>query len=285
MSGDTDLRLPDFLIIGAQKSGTTWLRELLRLHPDVFLPPKEVHFFNQPENYAKGPPWYARHFEEAGERQIVGEKTPNYLYLPDRDDVPDGARRIHDLLPEARLIAILRDPVQRAISALNHVVYRGEVSPLHSADALIAGRKRHLVEWPLIGMGMYHRQLSAFFDCYGREQVRVLFFEDDVVGRPVPTLDSVCDFIGVPRRSFDEGRPDAGANRLRRSKLGLIIRYYLPALDEPTHRLTWRFPRYYPRVSDSVRRELYELFEPHNEKLFELLGRRPSSGWRFTPET
>lgn len=277
-------RLPDFLIIGAQKCGTTWLRELLREHPDLFLPPNEVQFFNQEKNYARGVGWYADHFADAAPGQLVGEKTPNYLYLPDRLDIPDGVRRLYDLLPRAKLIAILRDPVERAISALNHVVYRGEVSPLHSADALLVGRKRHLARWPLIEMGMYHRQLQAFLDVYGREQLQVLFFEDDLKENPQSTIDAVCDFLGVERHTFPEDRLEQRVNRLRKSKLSLAVRYYLPALHEPMHRLTWRFPRYYPDVSDAARRELHELFAPHNEQLFELLGRRPSGGWTHRPE-
>lgn len=272
-------RLPDFLVIGAQKAGTTWLRELLRTHPDVFMPPKELHFFDHPENFARGIEWYAEHFRDAGEGQVVGEKTPNYLYLPERPGMDDGARRLHDALPEARLIAILRDPVKRALSALNHAVYRGEVSPLHSADALLT-RKRHLVAWPVIEMGLYHGQLKAYFDLYGRGNVLVFFFEDDVVERPLDTIDTVCDFIGVPRGRCDASRLDQRVNRLRRSRTGLALEYYIPVFHDLIHRLTWRLPKYYPDVSDRVKEELYRYFEPHNEVLFELLGRRPASGWR-----
>lgn len=271
-------------MIGAQKAGTTWLREHLRTHQGIFMPPKELHFFDWPDRYAKGPRWYASHFEAAGEDQVAGEKTPNYLFLPDHPDVPEGAARVHDLLPDARLIVLLRDPVKRALSALNHVVFRGQVSPLHSVHDLLCGSRRDAVPWPIVQMGKYDGQLAAYLELYDRSQVLVLFFQDDVVDQPDATLDKVADFLDVDRGGFARERLTRPVNRPRPSRLSLTVKYYVPALYRPTLRLTWRFPAYYPQLSETAREELYRMYEPHNERLFDLVGRRPASGWQFVPK-
>ena len=99
---------PNFLVIGAQRAGTTWLYECLREHPEIFLPEtKELHYFDL--NHEKGDEWYFRHFEGASEKAI-GEITPNYYQYP------GAIEKAHVLLPEAKFIFILREPKARAIS-------------------------------------------------------------------------------------------------------------------------------------------------------------------------
>lgn len=275
-------RLPDFLIIGAQKSGTTWLKEQLRAHSEVYMPHEEVHYFDRVDHYLYGPEWYAQHFDQAADRHLVGEKTPEYLYLSERADIPEGPRRVHDLLPNARLIVVFRDPVVRALSAVNHLINKHHIAPIHSVDSLLVGRKRRLLPWPVIEMGMYHRQLVPFLELYGPEAVLTLFYEDDVVAEPEATLHRVCDFLGIGREIHDDEvrkRP----NRPRQSRVGLVVDHYVPVLSGIARGQEWRFPKYYPRLSDAASRKFHQLYEPHNERLFELLGRRPASGWRFVP--
>jgi hypothetical protein len=109
----TAARWPDFLVLGTQKGGTTTLHHLLRQHPDVFLPSvKEVHFFSL--HYGKGAAWYGEHFRGAQPQQRCGEITPYYLFHP------EAPGRIHQLLPKARLIILLRDPVERLLSQYFH---------------------------------------------------------------------------------------------------------------------------------------------------------------------
>jgi hypothetical protein len=101
-------RLPDFVIIGATKSATTWLSSNLSAHPRVFLPSPELHYFSR--HYDKGEEWYRSHFADARDGQLIGEKSASYL--------PDAQtpHRLHRLLPKARLIAQLRNPIERAYS-------------------------------------------------------------------------------------------------------------------------------------------------------------------------
>jgi len=276
-------RLPDFLIIGAQKSGTTWLKEQLRAHSEVYMPPKEVHYFDRVDHYTFGPEWYARHFEHGADRHLVGEKTPEYLYLSERADIPEGPRRVHDLLPNARLIAVLRDPVVRALSAINHLINKHHIAPIHSVDSLLLGRKRRVLPWPVIEMGMYHRQLAPFLELYGPEAILTLFYEDDVIEAPEATLNRVCDFLGIGRE-MHEGEIRKRPNRPRQSRVGLVVDHYVPVLSDLARGQEWRFAKYYPRLGEAARRKFHALYEPHNERLFELLGRRPASGWRFVPD-
>lgn len=103
--------LPNFLIIGAQKSATTFLLRCLREHPDVFVPSGEIPFFEDPD-YSQGDiESFARLFARGCHKKAVGLKRPNYLHKP---ECPE---RIHRHIPSARLIVILRDPIERAISA------------------------------------------------------------------------------------------------------------------------------------------------------------------------
>src|SRR5262245_20093922 len=114
-----DLPLPTFLIIGAQKSATRWLRLNLGLHLDVYTQPREVEFFNSADRFDDlGVEWYRAQFDGWRGEPFVGEATPGYMFW--RHGAQTVADRIRRVVPEVRLIAILRNPVDRAQSALVH---------------------------------------------------------------------------------------------------------------------------------------------------------------------
>ena len=136
--------LPNFLIVGCQKAGTTWLANRIRQHPDIFLCDHEIHFFDKDYNYGKGIGWYREHFAGAGGAKAVGERTPDYFWtngLRTEGHLPEVHRNIGEVLPEAKLVVILRDPVERAISAANHVISSGRISPFHNLDSLLIGER------------------------------------------------------------------------------------------------------------------------------------------------
>ncbi len=131
------MRLPNFIIVGAMKSGTSTLRDLLTLRDDVFLPPGEVHFFSDDEKYARGMDWYASLFATAQTAVAVGEKTPTYSYLP------ECAVRIHQHLPDVKLVWLFRDPVARTYSHYWHSVKNGsERLSFHAAIETESDRVR-----------------------------------------------------------------------------------------------------------------------------------------------
>ena len=106
-------RLPDFLGLGVQKGGTTTLQRLLEQHPGAFLPDaKELHYFSL--HFAQGEAWYRAQFAAARSDQRCGEITPYYVFHPQAPD------RVQALLPQAHLIVLLRDPVERVLSQYFH---------------------------------------------------------------------------------------------------------------------------------------------------------------------
>lgn len=180
------LSLPDALGIGVQKGGTTTLHHLLQAHPEVYLPAcKEVHFFSK--HYAAGPAWYARHFAEAPAHCRRIEITPYYVFHP---MVPE---RVRALLPRVRLILLLRDPVERALSQLFHSRRLGfetlpaeqalaaECERLAGADAVLAqpdGLHQSHQEHSYLSRSRYELQLPRWRAAFAPEQLLVLRSED-----------------------------------------------------------------------------------------------------------
>jgi hypothetical protein len=211
MSFTTTGRLPDFLVIGAPKAGTTALHAALSHHPKLFLSPvKEPKYYmcgDSPPPAYRGPgdahssqewiwqrPRYQELFSPAPPDALCGESTPFYLYNR------DARRRIAADLPDVRLIAVLRDPVDRLYSNWMHLWADG-LEPC--ADVVEAcEREEDRVEsgwapfWHYRGVGMYGRQLADLFEHVAREQVLVLRYRD-LVEQPDRTLDEVCRFLGV----------------------------------------------------------------------------------------
>jgi len=282
--------LPDYLLIGAQKCGTTWLAAMLSQHPEVFTPEtKELHFFDRAARWARGPEWYASCFEGAEGAAAVGEATPNYLGVacaPPEDAVraferagctlrfeeyedapPDVVERIHALLPELRLIAMLRSPVDRAISSFYHHVRMRRIAPTRRIlDA--AG------EWGILSIGFYHVHLQRWLARYARERLLVLLYEEDVQGDKEATLRRVFEHLGV-----DPGFAPAEAERRfneRSSDPWMFARYYSPSLARlafravpALHGLPW--PRL--RVTPEERAVLADAYAGEIARLEELLGR------------
>ena len=122
------LPLPTFLVIGAQKCGTRWLRVNLGAHPEIFTVPHEVKYFNHTKRVSSlGSDWYRAQFAGWSGEPVAGEATPGYLIWRHRPG--DVAARIKATLPDARLIAVLRNPIERAYSALLHHKRRGRIHP------------------------------------------------------------------------------------------------------------------------------------------------------------
>lgn len=208
---------PDFLIIGAEKAGTTWLYDVLRSHPDVFLPDtKELHFFNRLDsngrglsNYeTKGPAWYERQFADARPDQLLGEATP--LYLCD----PAAPGRIQQALPKTRFIVLLRNPVSRTWSHFRMARAKG-----HLADDLDCAIRRR--DPNILGRGLYAQQLDLWMSLFPRDRFLIRFFEDLAVD-PQLVLSDVSAWLGissVPLLSADPQKPRNPATGYRSAAL------------------------------------------------------------------
>jgi hypothetical protein len=186
-------RLPDFLLIGAPKAGTSALHAALALHPDLYLSPvKEPKYYmcgDSPPPAYKGPgdahssqEWvwqrarYRQLFAEAPDGALCGESTPFYLYNR------DARRRIATDLPGAKLIAVLRDPVDRAYSNWMHLWADGLEPCSDIVEACRREQKRiddgWAPFWHYQALGMYGRQLADLYDQFPREQVLLLRYRD-----------------------------------------------------------------------------------------------------------
>jgi hypothetical protein len=204
------MALPDFLIAGVPKAGTTALHAALSRHPGLYLSPvKEPKFFltDGPPPTKGGPGdaltyrehvWqrdrYEALFDAAPPGAPRGEATPLYLYDP------AAMRRIHDLIPDVRLIVIIRDPVERAHSNWAHLWSAG-LEPVGDFVAACAEEERRIAAgwapfWHYAGLGRYGEQLQRAFALFPREQLLVLRYRR-LIDEPVAALDLICSFLGV----------------------------------------------------------------------------------------
>ena len=240
---------PDFLLIGAQRSGTTSLYRYLAAHPAI-APPlrKEIHYFTL--HHERGEAWYRAHFPMARHRRRTFEATPYYLFHP------AASTRAAASVPDAQIVVALRDPVTRAFSQWQHNASRGLEhlgfeAALDAEDDRLAGEAQRLLTdatyrsdthrlWSYTARGEYAGQLQRWLAHYPRERLLVLRSED-LYAEPGPTYARVLGFLGLP----------------------------VVALDD--------YPRYTRRgstaqMTDSARQRLSDHFRPHNRRLAELLG-------------
>jgi hypothetical protein len=256
--------LPSYLIIGAQRAGTTSLHRYLVQHPAVrtMLRTKGVHFFDT--GYARGMAWYASRFptrvygwyvrRRHGTELITGEASPYYLFHP---HVP---YRVAEHLPDVKLIALVRDPVVRAYSHYQHEVARGyerlsfeeaiDAEPLRLADELERMRREPLYNsfahqhHSYLARGRYADQLDVWWSLFPREQVLVVSSER-FFAEPDRTFALVLDFLGLP--AF---HPDAYEKH--------------NAYD-------------YRRMGEPIRQRLADYYREPNQHLYEALG--DDLGW------
>ena len=247
---------PSFLVIGAQKSGTTSLFDQLARHPDVRAPLwKEPRFFDRA--YYKGLGWYLSHFPERdGGAWQTGEATTGYLFHP------RAAARVRATLPGVKVVAVLRNPIDRAVSHHAHERRKGsETRPIAEAFAadprVVPAEERRMLADPTfesrrhrsesyLSRGVYAPQLARYLTHLGRERVLVLEFAR-LFAEPAASLRGLTDFLGLsPLEGVD-----------------------LPKLNVGR----------YDRDAGFDREALRRFFAPHNEALSELLG-RDFTGWR-----
>jgi hypothetical protein len=201
----SELRLPDFVVIGAQKAGTTSLHAALAQHPQVFLPTtKELHYFSS--GFDQPLASYGAHFGPAKAEQVCGEATPYYLFHP------AAPQRLAACLPKARLIVLLRDPVARSLSHYFHAIRRGnETLPLEAALAaeperlagaeavlqLPGGAHRAHQTQSYLARSRYDQQLPRFAAWQQAGRLLILRSED-LFNQATATLARVLAFLGLP---------------------------------------------------------------------------------------
>jgi hypothetical protein len=290
------MRRPDFFIVGAPKCGTTALYDYLSQHPDVFVPPtKEIHFFGRDlysPTYLRDGEKYLSLFAGARDEKRVGEASVWYLYSK------QSAREIKEFSPEARIIIMLRNPVDMIYSLHSQRLYIGTEDIEDFAEALRAEpeRKRglRLPQNPYLIEGLFYRevgkytdQVQRYLDVFGRERVKVIVY-DDFKSDTARIYGEACEFLEV-----DSGfRPDiriVNPNKRVRSKAvralldnppPLLRTLGKPLTTRPfRHRFLKRLRRLNtnfvarPPLPAELRRELQSEFAPDVERLSRLLER------------
>lgn len=271
----------DFLIIGAQKAGSTWLSETLRSHPGVSVPKEEIHFFSTDENYEKGRRWYHSRFQQRPAPVLYGEKTPEYLTViptANRRTSTETSYRILSYNKEMRLLAVLREPVSRLRSAINHMYRTRRIAPWISAHDLLLGDHRASgEEFSLLQNGQYYENLAEYYRLFPKCQIKVLFFERDIVEKPNETLADVCSFLGIEFRSSYFPTLTVKKNEYQMSLPAMTLNYLFPALRPLSNRLNHFFPAYRVRMDAETTAFLRQFYQPSNERLAQLIGRLPDS--------
>jgi len=268
-------RLPTFLLVGAPKAGSTSLAAHLSAHPQVFVAPeKEVHFFDH--HWERGRDWYRSRFAGAAVPGIaaVGEASPTYL------GHPDAHHRIAETLPDARLVAILRHPVDRAYSTYwwRHA-FESRSFEQAAREQMSTGK---MVGY--IGESRYVHHLRRLAERFPRERIHVLLL-DDLRRDPNPTFAAICRFLGVDDtvQPTDLGAVHNPAFRFRSKRVlnGMLrMRAWrrAPRLAAAVDRLN-RAPLQYEPLDAGLRAELCAWFEPDNAALAEWLGRELPASW------
>lgn len=267
------MRRPDFIIAGTQKAGTTWLRDNLYRHPKVSGCRDQIHFFDR--HFEKGLSWYSEHFRRFSDEILVGEKTTEYFEPLAASRV---SSRIASTCPGAKVVIILRDPVERALSALKHMVISGqEPLPKDPNYTLFADASRPPEERNgYIERGFYASQIGEFCARLADEQILILIFEEDIVEQPWNGLRRTCEFLGVdPAAASVDERP---INARRLSEYG--IRMMRACRGIPYARsLIWRIDqvtpldRWSPAITAETIEQLDEMFSSEKRAIYELIGR------------
>lgn len=301
--------LPNFLIIGVGKSGTSSLYHYLNRHPKVYMSPvkepnffalegESLSFFGGPEAQETINSWsvtdletYRKLFDGVSDETAIGEASVLYLYSP------DAPRNIRRHIPEARLIAILRNPVDRAFSAYMQLrrdgwePYTDFARALREEEARIKANRQWL--WHYKRAGFYYPQLMRYYETFDPDQIKVCLYEDLMVD-PEGLLRDLFEFIGVGRTLADERLAKAATARynasgIPRSKtlydflnypnpLKTILKPFVPRGLRQTakERLSYRNLAK-PQLPPEVRQDLAALYREDILKLQELIGRDLSS--------
>ncbi len=247
------LNKPLVITIGAMKCGTSSLHEYMRLHPEVFMSrKKETDYFKTPKPPAGGKHWYRAMM--AGPGNVVGESSPNYTKRALFPGVPE---RMHAAVPEAKLIYILRDPADRALSHYRHNLSHGrETRPVDEAFARLEDNN-------YIATSHYHEQLTHFLPYYSEEGILVLDM-DQLIADPPAVMRRVFAFIGVDAEfehpdigkvfhsSSSKGKPSTLGRRLGGVPGARHLRAVLPqVMEEPMER---------PKFSSELRARVEDAF-------------------------
>jgi len=261
-----DIILPDFLIVGAMKAGTTTVKDYLKKHSDVFIPQNELFFFSS-SDYNKGLKFYGKFFEDYSNEKVVGEKTTTYSYDP---AVP---KRIFDFNPEIKLIWVLRDPVTRSYSNYWHSVKQGrERLSFEESIKKEKNRIRKDIFKGYIKRSIYIEQIDRYLEYFSLDQMHFIVFEE-MIKKQNAELKRLAEFLGIEHQ---EVKKEIQSNVTYLPK-SINIEYISCKLFGNTfphkiiHKLNRKSSNGYPPMKEETRKYLRNYFTAYNIQLQELL--------------
>lgn len=294
----------DFVGIGGQKCATSWLAKILAQHPEICVPEaKELQYFNSWEpfgikkkflRYKRGISYYFKFFKNCSNPDIKkGEFSVQYMH---EEDV---AERIRKTFPETKIIAIIRNPVDRAYSAYHY--FKEQYAVQEKSETFKEAVEKHPVEY--LERGLYYRKLKKYYDVFPKEQILVLV-QEEIKKDPKTALRQTCKFLGVdPDFEFEGAESKVNYAKKRKNKALSKFLFLCFALPDKLERYHLRFisdfisalgvrklfnrmrkantVKYtYPLLPQEVRAKLMPYFKEDVEKLQKLLDKDLSSWLR-----
>lgn len=297
------MTMPNFLLIGTQKGGTTALAFHLAKHPQIYLSPvKEPGFFDfeghKPNFCGPGDRQlyrfvttdiqaYRQLFEGVSDEIAIGEATTWYLYSP------KAPERIHQYIPDVKLIAILRNPIDRAYSAFMHAI-RDERETLSDFAAALDQEETRIKQnweylWRYKQMGFYSVQLQRYFDLFDRSQIRVYLYED-LNNSPTKLLEDICQFLKVDEAHMPTMSQRLNTSGMPKNKLlNQLLKKPNPLKSTlkflvPSHKMRWYISiklrnqnLVKPKMPSAIKHKLLEAYNQDILKLQDLIDRDLSS--------
>ena len=266
------LLYPNFLIVGVMKAATTTLSDSLGTHPNIHIPPDEIHFFDKEDAYQKGINYYQSFFKPEPGEYRVGEKTPTYSYYQ------PSARRIAEFNPEMKLIWIFRNPILRAYSHYWYFIQNGqERYSFEKAIDLEPLRKHKNIGHTYLDRGIYICQIERFLQYFPRENMLFLLYED-FRENPSQAIKECLKFLELPANLNLNGHQNSrNITHLPRSVTLQWLAYtcfyqrFKPGY-KIVKRLNIRRDRGYPPLSVETKLRLSRFYQPYNIRFAKITG-------------
>lgn len=260
--------LPDFLIVGAMKAGSTTLMDYLVSHQEVGIPAEEINYFDKDSNYEKGDEWYAKWFRRYRKKKLVGEKTPAYCYDP------KVARRVYEHNPNMKLIWILRNPVKRTYSNYWHYIRIGkEILSIQECLNKEDHRIKEDIYKGYFKRSVYADQVEHYMEYFPMHQMHFIIFED-FVKNPEKGLKDLSDFLEITPTKFTQ-KPLVSNKGYK--PFSITAEYYARQwfgyglIHKFVHNVNKTLGSKYTPIDKDMEEKLYDRFEPENKRLEKLL--------------
>ena len=253
-------KFPQAIIIGVKKGGTRALTDMLKSHPGVKSATGEVHFFDREENYRKGVEWYVRKMPLTTQNQIAIEKSPSYFVTPEAPD------RMHTFSPVIKLLLIVRNPIDRAVSDFCQLHSPERQKKNVSFEELVLNNKQVDNALPMISVSTYDVHMSRWLQHFSLKQIHVVD-GDALIINPAEQIIKVEQFLGLSsffREEMFYFNTTKGFYCWKKSRHSKEIPYCLGSSKGRPH----------PIIAPEVLQCLRNYFRPHNKNFYDLVGKQ-----------